>query len=48
MNANPQTLDEAWEELENEIEEVEPLSELDFRRQVMDWTVLGDMGVDYE
>jgi hypothetical protein len=49
MNANPKTLDEAFEELENEAEEMEPLPELDFKRTtVVDWEILGDMGLDYE
>lgn len=47
MNANPQSLDEALEELDNEAEEVEPLEALDFRRLHIKWDILEDMGVDF-
>jgi hypothetical protein len=49
MNANPQTLDEALEELELEAEEMDPLPELDFRlTTTVNWDILEDMGWDYE
>jgi hypothetical protein len=49
MNANPQTLDQALEELENEADELEPLPELDFRStRNVNWEILEDMGVAYD
>jgi hypothetical protein len=49
MNPIPQTLDQALEELEDEAEDYEPLSELDFRRMNdVSWDILSDMGLDYE
>jgi hypothetical protein len=49
MNANPRTLDEAFEEIEAEAQEMDPLPELDFRLTTnVNWDILADMGWDYE